>query len=225
VHAVDEGHVVADDVGHRREEVAGLHHHVDGLVGVAEHRDARVARDRLLPALEGAGLAVGLHRRDDLLRHLLEVGDLVEADDVPDLHHALLAAVHVAEEVGHRGAAGEQRRVRRDLLDDVALARTARPELDQVVVALRERDEAHEEEQLQAPRHLARLVAHAAHDEVEPLVGRELAADAAVLLEVEGGDLDGRELVDPERVLARDSSSYSKRMSTCDQTPPITRRS
>ena len=102
VHAVDEGHVVADDVRHRREEVAGLDHDVDRLVRVAEHGDARVAGDRLLPALEGAGLAVGLHRRDDLLRHLLEVGHLVEADDVPDLHHALLATVHVAEEVGHR---------------------------------------------------------------------------------------------------------------------------
>jgi hypothetical protein len=63
--------------------------------------------------------------------------------------------VHVAEEVGDRGAAGEERRVRRDLLDDVALARAARAELDEVVVALGERDEAHEEEQLQAPRHLA----------------------------------------------------------------------
>ena len=158
--------------------------------------------DGLLPALEGAGLAVGLHRRDDLLRHLLEVGDLVEADDVPDLHHALLAARHVTEEVGDRRAAREQRRVRRHLLDDVALARSARTELDEVVVALGERDEAHEEEQLQPPRHLGRLVAHAAHDEVEPLVGRELAADAPVLLEVEGRDLDRRELVDPERVLA-----------------------
>ena len=62
----------------------------------------RVAGRGLLPALEGARLAVGLHRGDDLLGHLLEVGDLVEADDVPDLDHALLAAAHVAEEVGDR---------------------------------------------------------------------------------------------------------------------------
>ena len=45
----------------------------------------------LAAALELPGLAVGLQRRDDLLRHLLEVGDLVEADDVPDHDHALLA--------------------------------------------------------------------------------------------------------------------------------------
>ena len=149
VQPIDEGHVVADDVGHRREEVAGLHHHVDRLVGVAEHRDAGVAR-RPPPGRAGtAGLAVGLHRRDDLLRHLLEVGDLVEADDVPDLHHPLLPAAHVAEEVGDRRRAGQQRRVRRDLLDDVALAGAARPELDEVVVALGERDEPDEEEQLE----------------------------------------------------------------------------
>src|SRR5690606_29605063 len=145
------------------------------------------------PALEGAGLAVGLHRRDDLFRHLLEVRDLVEADDVPDLHHALLATVHVSEEVGHRGATREQRGVRRDLLHDVALTRAARAQLDEIVVALGERDEAHEEEQLQAAAHLGRLVAYAAYDEIEPLVSRELAPNAPVLLEVERGDLDGRE--------------------------------
>ncbi len=49
VQPVDEGHVVADDVGHRREQVAGLHHHVDRLVGVAEHGDAGVAGEALRP--------------------------------------------------------------------------------------------------------------------------------------------------------------------------------
>ena len=48
------------------------------------------------------------------LRHLLEVGDLVEADDVPDLHHALLPPAHVAEEVGDRRRPGQQGGVRRD---------------------------------------------------------------------------------------------------------------
>ena len=40
---VDESHVVADDVGHRREQVTCLDHHFDRLVRVPEHRDARVA--------------------------------------------------------------------------------------------------------------------------------------------------------------------------------------
>lgn len=51
VQAVDEGHVVANHVGHRREQVAGLHHHVHWLLCVAEHRDAGIARGLLLPAL------------------------------------------------------------------------------------------------------------------------------------------------------------------------------
>jgi hypothetical protein len=81
---------------------------------------------RLLAALEGAGLAEGLHRGDDLFRHLLEVGDLVEADDVPDLDHALVPARQVTEEVGHRRAAREERGIRGDLLHDVALPGAAR---------------------------------------------------------------------------------------------------
>jgi hypothetical protein len=85
---------------------------VDGLLGVAKERDARVARDLLLASLVAAGLAIGFERGDDLLGHLLEVGDLVEPDDVPDLHEALLAPRHVAEEVCDRGPAGEQGRVR-----------------------------------------------------------------------------------------------------------------
>ena len=100
-------------------------------------------------------------------------------------------------------APGEQRRVRRDLLDDVALAGAARAELDEVVVALGERDEPHQEEQLQPARHLRRARS--------PCCGRMRSshssvvnsrADAPVLVEVEGRDLDRRQLVDPERVLA-----------------------
>ncbi len=64
-------------------------------------------------------------------------------------------AVHVAEEVGDGGGAGQQRGVRRELLDGVALAGAARAELDQVVVALAERDEPQQEEQLEPPAHLA----------------------------------------------------------------------
>ena len=55
---------------------------------VAEEGYARLAGRRLLAPLEGPGLAVGLHGGDDLFGHLLEVCDLVEAHDVPDLHQA-----------------------------------------------------------------------------------------------------------------------------------------
>lgn len=46
---IDECHVVPDDVRHRREEVACLHHDVDRLLRVAEERDAGVAGDLLRP--------------------------------------------------------------------------------------------------------------------------------------------------------------------------------
>ena len=92
VQTIDEGHVVANDVWHGSEEMPGLHHYVDRLIGVAEHRDAGVPGNSLLTPLEGSGLTEGLHRRDDLLRHLLQVRDLVKANDVPDLNHALLSA-------------------------------------------------------------------------------------------------------------------------------------
>ena len=109
---------------------------------------------------------------------------------------------HVAEQVGDRRRTGHEGGVRRDFLDDVALAGAPGPKFDEVVVPLAERDQPGQEQELQAPRHLRRLVAHAAHDEVDPLVGRELGPLALVLLQVEGGDLDRRQLVDPERVLA-----------------------
>ena len=43
--AIDERHIVTNSVGHRREEVAGLNHDVDRLIGVAEHRDVVALRD------------------------------------------------------------------------------------------------------------------------------------------------------------------------------------
>src|SRR5258708_4592632 len=40
VQTVDERHIIANNIGHRCEEMAGLNHDVDGLIGVAEQRDA-----------------------------------------------------------------------------------------------------------------------------------------------------------------------------------------
>ncbi len=40
VDAINEGHVVANHIGHRRKEMPRLNHHVDRLVGIAEHGDA-----------------------------------------------------------------------------------------------------------------------------------------------------------------------------------------
>lgn len=94
---IDKRHVIADDIRHRREKMPRLHHNIDRLLGIAEHRDAGVASHRLLAALELAGLAIGLHHGDDLLRHLLQVSNLVEADSIPDLNHALVTPLLLTE--------------------------------------------------------------------------------------------------------------------------------
>ena len=56
--------------------------------------------------------------------------------------------------------------------------------------------------QFQAPVHGRRLVAHAADDQVHPFVRGELGPQAAILLDVEGGDLNRRQGVDPEGMFA-----------------------
>ena len=52
VQPVDEGAVVADDVGHGGKQMPRLHHHIDRLLGVAEHGDAGVAGKALGTPLE-----------------------------------------------------------------------------------------------------------------------------------------------------------------------------
>ncbi len=102
MNAVDKRHAIADHVRHRFEQVPRLHHDLNGLIRVAEKRDPGLAGHRLLAALEGPGLELRLERRDHLLGHLLEVGDLVEGDHVPDRDHSLELAVHVPEQIGNR---------------------------------------------------------------------------------------------------------------------------
>ena len=85
-----------------------LDHDVDGLIRISEHRDAGITRGAFGPTLEDAGFAVSLHRRDDFLRHLLKVGDLVKADNVPDLHHSLLTSAHIPEQIRDGRGAGQE---------------------------------------------------------------------------------------------------------------------
>jgi hypothetical protein len=108
----------------------------------------------------------------------------------------------VAEQVRHRRRAREQNGVRRQLLNGVGLARAAGPELDEVEVLLTQRHQAQQEQELEPPIHDRRLVAHAAQHEVHPLVRGELAAQPPVVVELEGRELNRRDLLDPERVLA-----------------------
>jgi hypothetical protein len=129
--------------------------HID--VEVADHHDAAVGPDALLAARELAGLHVALHDVDAVLLIEGNAGHLVEADDVVLADQAALAVRHVHEHARDGGlAAGEQVRVGRDLLEKVALAGAARAELDQVVVALHERDHAQQDRVLGAAASVAR---------------------------------------------------------------------
>ena len=98
-------------------------HHLDRLVGVAEHGEGGLSRQGVLASGEHPRLAVGLERRHDLLGHLLEVGHLVEGDGVPDADKPHLAGRHVVEEVGDGRRPGQQDDVGGEFLVGVALAR------------------------------------------------------------------------------------------------------
>jgi len=70
-----------------------------------------------------------------------DAGDLVKTDDVVLTNKAALTVCVVDEHPGHSCfAAGDQVRVRRDLLEEMGFASTARAELDQVVVTNDERN-------------------------------------------------------------------------------------
>ena len=142
--AVDEGHVVSNDIRHRCEQVSRLDHHVDRLIRIAEHGDARISAVGFFAPLKLPRLAEGLKRRNDFLWHLLQVSHFVEGDHVPDRDHAFVLALHMAEHIGHGRRPRQQRTVGRDLLDGVALARTAGSQFDHVEVAFRQRNQPHE---------------------------------------------------------------------------------
>jgi hypothetical protein len=90
---------------------------------------------------------------------------LVEAHHVVLAHESALAARVVDEHLRDgRLAARDQVRVRRNLLEQVALARTARTQLDEVVVALDERHHPQQHDCFRALAELRGLQPDRAHD-------------------------------------------------------------
>ena len=111
--AVDERHVVTNDVRHwcaKRWPVCTI----TSIGCWVLPNIAMLAYPAicLLASLELPRLAVRLHHRDHFLGHLLEIGDLVEADGVPDLDHPFVPALLLTEEVRDRGRTGEKCSVR-----------------------------------------------------------------------------------------------------------------
>ena len=174
VDAVHQGRVVSHFRRHRAEQMADpllvLHVHLE----VAHHDDAAVGPDALLAPAELAGLHVALHDVHAVLLVEGHAGDLVEAHHVVLADQSPLAIRHVHEHPGDgRLAAADQVGIRRNLLEQVALAGAARAEFHHVVVVLDERNHAQQQRVEVAGRDLRRLQADAAEQEVLPISGRE----------------------------------------------------
>ena len=156
--------------------------------------------DRLLAAAELARLHVALEDVDAVLLVEVDAADLVEADDVVLGDEAPLAGRVVHEHLGHGGlAARHEVRVRGDLLEEVRLARAPWAQLDEVVVALDERDHPQQQHVLGALGQLGRLEADAAQQQVAPLAcGEGLAPAGDDVEDVPARELDGPQPDDAE---------------------------
>src|SRR5262249_26347148 len=111
-----------------------------------EHGNGRDARERIFASGKGSRFAIGLEGRHDLLRHLLKIGHLIEADGVPNADEPDLSGGHVVEQIGYSRWAGKQDRVGRKLLVGVALTGSTRAKLYKIVVLLAQRQQPMEEQ-------------------------------------------------------------------------------
>ena len=76
-----------------------------GLIRVTEHGDGCLAREGLFSTRERAGFAVGLERRHDLLGHVLEVRNFIEAHGIPEANQPDLAEDMIVETDWRRSSA------------------------------------------------------------------------------------------------------------------------
>ena len=135
------------------------------------------ARMLSFAAAELARRHVALHDVHAVLLVEGDAGDFVEADHVVLADQAALAGRIVHEHLGDgRLAAGDQVGIRRNLLEEMALAGSTRAKLDEVVVALDERDHAEEDDALGPFVQGRRLQADRSQQEVLPLGRGEFAA-------------------------------------------------
>jgi hypothetical protein len=129
---------------------------------IPDQYDRTVGADALATARELAALHVPLHDVDAVALIERDAGNLVEADHVVLTDQAALAVRHVNEHPCHGGfAAGNEMCVRGYLLEEMAFAGPARPQLHHVVVPLDERDHAQQGHIAGARGQRGRLEAHA----------------------------------------------------------------
>src|SRR5699024_3677817 len=122
---------------------------------------------------------------------LLLTGELIEGDDVPVADKTEAAVGVVDEELGDSDlAAGDEHAVGRELREDVRLASPLRAKLDKVVVALDERDQPYELDELVSPAEQLGVESDGLDQQVDPIVRGELAPGCGVGVELEVGELD-----------------------------------
>src|SRR6185437_910723 len=115
---------------------------------------------------------------------LLFASELVEGDDVPVPDQAEATVRVVDEQLGNGDlTARNQHPVGRELRENVGLAGSLRPELDEVVVALDERDQANKLKELASPAEHRGVEPDGLHEQVDPLVGGESATGGEVLVD------------------------------------------
>src|SRR5699024_2879553 len=124
----------------------------------------------------------------------------VERDAVPVAHQTDAATRVVDEQLGNGDlTSGEEDAVRGEFTERVGLAGALRPEFDDVVVTLDERDQAGQSDQLAALVELFGVEADRLHEQIDPLIGRERLAGLVVAVDVDAGDLDGLEAAENPR--------------------------
>ena len=169
--------------------------------GVADEDHRGFCAERLDATGERLVRHVVLHDVDErLVGALLLARELVERDDVPVADQAD-ASVGVVDEELRDGdlATGDEHPVGRELREDVGLAGALGAELDEVVVALDERDQAHELEELAATAEQFGVEPDGLHEQVDPLIGGEPATRLEVTVEVEVRQLDGLDRAEDPR--------------------------
>ena len=143
-------------------------------VEVAYHHDAAVGTDLVLAAAELARRHIALHDVDAVLLVEGDARYLIEADNVVLADETTLSSGIVDEHLcDRRLAAGDQMRVGRDLLKQVALAGSARTEFNEVVVALDKRNHAKQRHTFGPFVQATGLEAHRSKQDVDPLGRRE----------------------------------------------------
>ena len=118
-------------------------------------------------------------------------GELIESHYIPVTHQAELTRAVMDEQLGNRNfATGDKNAVRRELRVYVGLAGPLGAQLDQVVVALAERDKADKLSKLIALAEHLRIETYALDQQVNPLISGELLTCLQIAVEIKAGNLN-----------------------------------